>query len=95
MVFETIAFALIGFAVGAAALALLPGWFAAARAVTVATGVVSALLAGHLTGYVLDGGSMPVQLVSAAVCSVLLVSVPARPDRAPRPRGAHRRQRPA
>jgi len=92
---ETIVYALIGLAVGAGALLLLPGYFPAGRGLTLATALVSALLSGGITRYVLDDGAPAVPLLSAVVCSALLVSVLARPEQAPRHRGSHRRQRPA
>ncbi|MFD8482965.1 hypothetical protein [Kitasatospora sp. NPDC059673] len=88
---ETTAFVLIGFAVGFGALLARPGLFPGSRALPVGTALVSAVLAGRLTHYVMDGHAPAVQLAVSAVVAVLLVSVPARPDLSPRrPGGRHR-----
>ncbi|AUG79553.1 hypothetical protein CFP65_4833 [Kitasatospora sp. MMS16-BH015] len=88
---ETIAFALIGLAVGVGALALLPGWYRAPRTLTVATGLVAALLGGLISRYALDGRLPGISLAIALLGAVALVSVLARPDLADRrPRGRHR-----
>ncbi|MFD9124840.1 hypothetical protein [Kitasatospora sp. NPDC059571] len=92
MLVETIACALIGLAVGAGALVLLPGYFPAARTLTISTALVAALLSGLIARYALDGREPGVALAVSAVGSVLLVSVLARPDLAGR-RGTHRRHR--
>ncbi|MFJ9518206.1 hypothetical protein ACIRPK_08080 [Kitasatospora sp. NPDC101801] len=83
MVLETIAFALIGLAVGFAALMLLPEYFPAARSLTVATAVVAALLGGVISHYALGDQLPALALLFSAVTSVLLVSVLARPDLLP------------
>lgn len=90
MLVETIAYALIGLAVGAGTLVLLPAYYPAARSLTVATAVVSALLAGLIGRYALGEHSPGASLAVSAVGSALLVSVLARPDAAAR-RGGHRR----
>ncbi|BFV57439.1 hypothetical protein KCMC57_up25430 [Kitasatospora sp. CMC57] len=80
MVLETIAFALIGLAVGFGALVTLPAYFPAARSLTVATAVIAALLGGGISRYALDDHLPGLALLFSAVGSVLLVSVLARPD---------------
>ncbi|WP_354642214.1 hypothetical protein [Kitasatospora camelliae] len=92
MLVETMTFALIGLAVGAAAAALLPGYFPTSRSLTVATAVVAAMIGGLICDFSLDGRQPAVALAVSAVGSVLLVSVLARPERAA-PRA--RRRRPA
>ncbi|WP_405011708.1 hypothetical protein [Kitasatospora sp. NBC_01539] len=94
MLVETVAYVLIGLAVGAGALVLLPEYFPAPRVLTAATAVVAALLAGLISRYALDGHGTGLSIAVSAVCSGLLVSVLARPDLAARP-GGHRRHRPA
>ncbi|WP_405019117.1 hypothetical protein OHV05_21420 [Kitasatospora sp. NBC_00070] len=89
MVLETIAFVLIGLAVGFGVLMLLPAYFPAARSLTVATAVVAALLGGVISGYALGGHLPALALLFSAVTSVLLVSVLARPD-LPAGTGRHR-----
>jgi len=86
---ESIAFVLIGLAVGVGAVVLLPGYFPAARSLTVSTALVAAVLGGLISGYALDGHLPGVSLAVSAVSSVLLVSVLARPEQAPR-HGRHR-----
>ncbi|MEW1912264.1 hypothetical protein AB0442_28120 [Kitasatospora sp. NPDC085895] len=96
MLVETIAYALIGLAVGAGALLLLPEYFPAVRTLTVSTAVVSALLAGLIARFTLNEQAPGVSLALSAVCSVLLVSVLARPDLVDRTGGRHPgRHRPA
>ncbi|MER5863997.1 hypothetical protein [Kitasatospora sp. NPDC002040] len=80
MVIGTIAFVLIGLAVGFGTLVLLPAYFPAARSLTVATAVTAALIGGGISGYALDDHLPALALLFAAVTSVLLVSVLARPD---------------
>ncbi|WP_030274940.1 hypothetical protein [Streptomyces sp. NRRL B-24484] len=80
MLVETIAYALIGLAVGTGVLVLLPEYFPAARTMTVSTAVVAALLAGLIARYALDERAPGASLALSAVCSALLVSVLARPD---------------
>ncbi|MEV7118527.1 MULTISPECIES: hypothetical protein [Kitasatospora] len=87
---ETIAFVLIGLAVGFGAVLARPALFPGPRALPVGTALVSAVLAGRLTHYVLDGHAPAVQLAVSVVVAALLVSVPARPDLAPARRGRHR-----
>ncbi|MEU9134066.1 hypothetical protein AB0D08_39365 [Kitasatospora sp. NPDC048540] len=93
MYVETIAYALIGLTVGFGALVLLPGYFPAARVLTVSTALVAALLGGLIARYAFDGEQPAAALAVSAVGSVLLVSVPARPDRGPRRGGGHRHRR--
>ncbi|GAA1198991.1 hypothetical protein F4556_002629 [Kitasatospora gansuensis] len=80
MVLETIAFVLIGLAVGSGALVLLPAYFPAARSLTLATAVVAALIGGGISGYALDDHLPALALLFSAITSALLVSVLARPD---------------
>ncbi|WP_457034170.1 hypothetical protein [Kitasatospora sp. P5_F3] len=80
MVLETIAFVLIGLAVGFGALTLLPAYFPASRTLTVVTAVIAALLGGGISGYALDDHLPALALLFSAVSAVLLVSVLARPD---------------
>ncbi|MFF0296927.1 hypothetical protein ACFYST_25150 [Kitasatospora sp. NPDC004614] len=89
---ETTAFVLIGLAVGFGALLVRPELFPGSRALPVGTALVSAVLAGRLTHYVMDGHVPAVQLAVSVLVAVLLVSVPARPDLADRRRrgGRHR-----
>lgn len=89
MVLETVAFALIGLAVGFGALTFLPEYFPATRVLTVSTAVVAALLSGLVGRYTLADQLPGVALVISAVGSVLLLSLLAHPERA----GRHRRQR--
>ncbi|MEV0533137.1 hypothetical protein [Kitasatospora sp. NPDC050463] len=103
MLVESIAFALVGLIVGAAALLALPAYFPAGRALTLGTALVSALLSGVITHFTLDGRFPAASIGLAAVASALLTSVLARPDLAagrqpahrhrPHRAGAHRRQR--
>ncbi|MGV9265068.1 hypothetical protein ACWDRR_10440 [Kitasatospora sp. NPDC003701] len=103
MLVESIAFALVGLIVGAAALLALPAYFPAGRGLTLGTALVSALLSGVITHFTLDGRFPAVSIGVAAVASALLTSVLARPDLAagrqpahvhrPHRAGAHRRQR--
>lgn len=91
MLIESIAFVLIGLAVGFGALVLRPEYFPAARGLTVSTALVAALLGGLITRYALYDRLPGVSLAISAVSSVLLVSVLARPDRAGHhPHGRHR-----
>ncbi|MER8183594.1 hypothetical protein [Kitasatospora sp. NPDC094015] len=92
MYVETIAYALIGLTVGIGAVVLLPSWFPTARAVTVSTALVAALLGGVISRYAFDGRLPAAALAVSAVSAVLLVSVPARPDRPRRRSGSHRRR---
>ncbi|MFD0529797.1 hypothetical protein ACFQ1I_28050 [Kitasatospora arboriphila] len=81
---------------GGGALVLLPEYFPAARTLTVSTAVVSALLAGLIARFTLNEQAPGVSLALSAVCSVLLVSVLARPDLVDRTGGQHPgRHRPA
>ncbi|MFD7640157.1 hypothetical protein ACFV4P_05860 [Kitasatospora sp. NPDC059795] len=86
---ETSAFVLIGLVVGFGALLARPELFPT-RSLPVGAALVSAVLSGRLTHYVLDGHVPAVQLAVSAVVAALLVSVPARPDLAPRRGGRHR-----
>ncbi|MFD8598457.1 hypothetical protein ACFV1L_25985 [Kitasatospora sp. NPDC059646] len=88
---ETIAFVMIGLAVGFGALLARPELYPRPRALAVGTALVSAVLAGKLTHYVMDGHAPAVQLAVSGVVAVLLVSVPARPDLSPRRRGGRHR----
>ncbi|WP_380285540.1 hypothetical protein [Kitasatospora purpeofusca] len=105
---ETFAFALVGVVVGAAALLSWPAYFPAGRSMTLGTALGSALLAGVVAHFALDGRYPAVSIAVSAVASALLTSVLARPDlaagRAPAHRhrphragahraGAHRRHR--
>ncbi|PBC77946.1 hypothetical protein BX265_2704 [Streptomyces sp. TLI_235] len=96
MLVETIAYTLIGLAVGVGALALFPAYFPAARSLTVSTAVVAALLSGLVSRYALNEQAPGASLALSAICSALLVSVLARPDLLDRS-GGHRprRHRPA
>ncbi len=98
MLVETVAFALVGLIVGAAALVSLPGYFPAGRALTLGTALGSALLAGVIAHFALDGRYPAASIAISAVASALLTSVPARPDlaagRAPAHRHRHRQHRP-
>ncbi|KJK59762.1 hypothetical protein [Saccharothrix sp. ST-888] len=89
MLVESFAFVLIGLAVGAGAVVLLPEYFPAARILTVGTAVVAALLAGWISRYTLAAQLTGVSLAISAVGSALLVSVLARPEHAAR-HGRHR-----
>ncbi|GAA2256887.1 hypothetical protein GCM10010430_45920 [Kitasatospora cystarginea] len=86
---ESFAFVLIGLAVGAGALTLLPEYFPAARSLTVGTGVVAALLSGLISRFTLDAGLPALSLAISAIGSALLVSVLARPE----PAAEHGRHR--
>jgi uncharacterized membrane protein YeaQ/YmgE (transglycosylase-associated protein family) len=86
---ESFAFVLIGLAVGAGAVTLLPEYFPAARSLTVGTGVVAALLAGWISRYTLDARLPAVSLVISVIGSAVLVSILARPEHATG-RGRHR-----
>ncbi|QKW21442.1 hypothetical protein HUT16_22380 [Kitasatospora sp. NA04385] len=87
---ETITSVLIGLAVGIGALLVRPDLYPGPRALPVGTALVSAVLAGRISHYVMDGHAPLVQLAISAAASVLLVSVPARPDLRPGRRGRHR-----
>ncbi|MFE6869865.1 hypothetical protein ACFVFS_25330 [Kitasatospora sp. NPDC057692] len=103
MLVETFAFALVGVVVGAAALLSWPAYFPAGRPMTAGTALGSALLAGVVAHFVLDGRYPAASIAVSAVASALFTSVLARPDlaagRAPAHRhrqhraGAHRRHR--
>ncbi|WP_406202845.1 hypothetical protein OH807_25285 [Kitasatospora sp. NBC_01560] len=105
MLVETLAFALVGLVVGAAALLSLPAYFPAGRLLTTGTAVVSALLAGVIAHFTLNGAFPAASIGISATASALLTSVLARPDLAadrrpvhrhrPHRAGAHRRHRPA
>lgn len=88
---ETTAFVMIGLAVGFGALLARPELYPGRRALPVGTALLSAVLAGRLTHYVMDGHAPVVQLAVSAVVAALLVSVPARPDLSPRRRGGRHR----
>ncbi|MBP0449496.1 MULTISPECIES: hypothetical protein [unclassified Kitasatospora] len=103
MLVETLAFALVGLIVGAGALMSLPAYFPSGRVLTTGTALVSALLAGVIAHFTLDGRFPAASIAIAAVASALLTSVLARPDLAagrqpahrhhPHRAGAHRRHR--
>ncbi|MGW2249081.1 hypothetical protein ACWCXH_02610 [Kitasatospora sp. NPDC001660] len=108
MLVESIVFAVIGLAVGLAALLALPAYFPAARGLTLGTAVAAALVGGAVAAFSLSGRYPAVTVCAAAVTSAVLTSMLARPDvaagRAPAHRhhphhgGAHRaprRHRPA
>jgi uncharacterized membrane protein YeaQ/YmgE (transglycosylase-associated protein family) len=88
---ETVVFVLVGLLAGATAAGFLPAYFRCPRSLTVATGVVSALVGGLIARTVLGGGHEVASTAVAAVTAGLLVSVLARPDQVPH--GAHRRPR--
>lgn len=91
MLIDSIAFALIGLAVGVGAVTLLTGYFPAARGLTVSTALVAAMLGGLIARYALDGRLTGVALGVSAVSSVLLVSVLAKPGQPGRhSHGRHR-----
>ncbi|RKE21010.1 hypothetical protein [Streptomyces sp. TLI_171] len=87
---ETIAFVLIGLAVGVGAVLARPDLFPGPRGLPVGTALFAAVLAGRISRYVLDGRVPAAQLAISAAVAVLLVSVPARPDLLPKHRGRHR-----
>ncbi|MFD0349083.1 hypothetical protein ACFQ0M_29610 [Kitasatospora aburaviensis] len=72
MLVETLAFALIGLIVGAAALVSLPAYFPGGRALTAGTALVAALLGGVIMHFTLDGafpGSASPSRRSSRACS--------------------------
>ncbi|WP_033211962.1 hypothetical protein [Kitasatospora phosalacinea] len=87
---ETIASVLVGLAVGMGALLLRPDLYPGPRSLPVGTALVAAVVAGRISHYVMDGHAPPVQLAISAAASVLMVTVPARPDLRPGRRGRHR-----
>ncbi|GAA2776521.1 hypothetical protein RMN57_24145 [Kitasatospora sp. CM 4170] len=90
MLVETLAFALIGLIVGAAALVSLPAYFPGGRALTAGTALVAALLGGVIMHFTLDGAFPGVSIAVSAIVSGLLTSVLARPDLAAGRLPAHR-----
>ncbi|WP_042411625.1 hypothetical protein [Streptacidiphilus carbonis] len=88
MLLQLLAFALVGLAVGGGAAVLLPRYFQVHRAVTVLTGLCSALLIGVLARAVVGDGHLAVTAPLSAVGACLLVSLLAHPDRS---RNGHRR----
>ncbi|MEE1826994.1 hypothetical protein [Streptomyces sp. BE20] len=105
MLVETFAFALVGLVVGATALLSLPAYFPSGWGLTMGTALVSALLAGVIAHFTLDGEYPAACIAVSAVTSALITSVLARPDLAagrqparrhrPHRAGSHRRHRPA
>lgn len=87
-----IVFALIGLLAGFGVLAVLPEYFPMARALTVGTALVSALLSGVVTRYTLNNGAPEVCVALTVLCTGLLTSVLARPDLAAARHGSHRRR---
>lgn len=92
MLLELLAFALVGLAVGGGAALLLPHYFQVHRAVTVLTGLCSALLIGVLARAVVGGGHVAVTVTLSAVGACLLVSLLAHPERRPEQRHRERRR---
>ncbi|MFC1407212.1 MULTISPECIES: hypothetical protein [Streptacidiphilus] len=92
MLLELLAFALVGLAVGGGAALLLPHYFQVHRAVTLLTGLCSALLIGVLARAVVGGGHVAVTVTLSAIGACLLVSLLAHPERR-RPEQRHREQR--
>ena len=92
MLLELLAFALVGLAVGGGAALLLPHYFQVHRAVTVLTGLCSALLIGVLARAVVGGGHVAVTVTLSAVGACLLVSLLAHPERR-HPEQPHREPR--
>ncbi|MFF8773676.1 hypothetical protein [Kitasatospora sp. NPDC015120] len=90
MLVETFAFALVGVVVAAAALLSWPAHFRDARALVPGTALVSALLAGVIAHFALDGRYPAASIAVSAVASALLTSVLARPDLAAGRAPAHR-----
>jgi len=80
MLLELLAFALIGLAVGVGAALLLPRWFQVHRAVTVLTGLCSALLIGVLARAVVGSGHVALTVTLSAIGACLLVSLLAHPE---------------
>ncbi|MEZ0091058.1 hypothetical protein [Streptacidiphilus sp. EB129] len=80
MALELFAFALVGLAVGGAAVLALPALFPAPRPVTVLTGVCSALLTGSVGHAILGPGHQLATVPISAVGACLLISLLARPD---------------
>ncbi|MFF4339896.1 hypothetical protein ACFY00_08155 [Kitasatospora sp. NPDC001540] len=87
---EAITSVLIGLAVGLGALLVRPDLYPGPRALPVGTALVSAVLADRIGHYVLDGHAPLLALALSAAAAALLVSLPARPDLRPGPRGRHR-----
>ena len=92
MLLELLAFALVGLAVGGGAALLLPHYFQVHRAVTVLTGLCSALLIGVLARAVVGAGPAAGPVPLSAIGACLLVSLLAHPERR-RPEQPHRDQR--
>lgn len=92
MLLELLAFALVGLAVGGGAALLLPHYFQVHRAVTLLTGLCSALLIGVLARAVVGSGHVAVTVTLSAIGACLLVSLLAHPERR-RPEQRHREQR--
>ena len=92
MIAELVAFALIGLVVGGGAAVLLHEHFPVPRPLTAGTGLVSAFVLGSVARAVLGGGHALLTVLIAAVSSVLLVSLLARPATAGRHRSARSRE---
>ncbi|MEK2493568.1 hypothetical protein WN990_28850 [Kitasatospora purpeofusca] len=90
MLVETVAFALVGLIVGAAALLSLPAYFPAGRVLVLGTALGSALLTGVIAHFTMDGRYPAASIAVSAVASALLTSVLARPDLAAGRAPAHR-----
>jgi len=93
MIADVLAFALIGLIVGAGAVLLLSRLFTQTRGLTVTTALAASVLIGLIAHAVLGGGHLAETAPIAALGSVLLVSVLARPRPVDR-RTAHARTAP-
>jgi ABC-type Fe3+-siderophore transport system permease subunit len=80
MLLELLAFALVGLAVGGGAALLLSEYFQVHRAVTVLTGLCSALLIGVLARTVVGSGHLALTVPLSAIGACLLVSLLAHPE---------------
>lgn len=92
MLLELLAFALVGLAVGGGAALLLPHYFQVHRAVTVLTGLCSALLIGVLARTVVGADHLALTVPLSAVGACLLVSLLAHPEQR-RPEQRHQDRR--
>jgi hypothetical protein len=79
MIAELLAFTLIGLAVGGGAAGLLRELFPVPRPLVIGTGLVSAFVLGSVAHAVMGNGHAVETMPIAAVSSVLLVSLLARP----------------